>query len=583
MTTFIEQSENRIWNAGWRDVAWADLDRPWDLIIIGGGITGAGILREAVRCGLQTLLLEARDFASGTSSRSSKLVHGGFRYLRNAQIKLTYQAVHERERLLNEARGLVTPLGCLLASYAGDSIPSWVFWAGLIFYDILALRWGHRRYDRDDMQALCPSLCEQDLRGGFRFFDAQTDDARLVLRVIQEAVQEGGLALNYMAVTGLLREKAQFGNMPFGKRMQGSPPMPSPGSMGTSGRVCGVVVCDQAPGGMQRTKEVFAPVIVNATGAWADDLRQMITSDPGEGFPTGSIGAGAPRLRRLRGSHLLFPSQRLPLTRAVNVLHPQDGRPVFAYTWEGVTLVGTTDVDHQLAPMSDPQISPGEIEYLMKFVQSAFPAQDLDRDDIQATFSGIRAVVNTGKTDPSKESREHVLWNEAGLLTITGGKLTTFRLMALEVLKAVFKILPEKAHQLAGKTNPAHQRILDPVLIDENAGGDLPAKQRLKLAGRYGGLVNSMVQTARPEELKLITGTQAYWAELRWAAKYEAAEHLDDLLLRRVRLGLLLPKGGLEFLQQIRAIVQPEMGWDDETWETEQKRYSLLWQTCYQA
>ena len=169
-----------MWTSGWRERVWSSLDQPWDLIVIGGGITGAGILREAARIGLRALLVEAHDFASGTSSRSSKLVHGGFRYLQNAQIRLVRQSVRERERLLKEARGLVNPLGFLLVNYSGDSIPDWVFGAGLAVYDLLALKWGHCHYDAYDIREFYHSLREEGLLGGYRYFDAQTDDARLV-------------------------------------------------------------------------------------------------------------------------------------------------------------------------------------------------------------------------------------------------------------------------------------------------------------------------------------------------------------------------------------------------------------------
>ena len=196
-----------MWQKGWRDQLWSELEQPWDVLIIGGGITGAGILREASRAGLRALLVEAHDFASGTSSRSSKLVHGGFRYLKNGQIKLTFESVRERERLLKEGRGLVNPLGFLLANYRGDAIPGWVFGAALVLYDLLAFQWGHRHYDAYDMHELCPPLTSDGLRGGYRYFDAQTDDARLVLRLIQESVAEGGAALNYTRAGDLLRNR----------------------------------------------------------------------------------------------------------------------------------------------------------------------------------------------------------------------------------------------------------------------------------------------------------------------------------------------------------------------------------------
>jgi glycerol-3-phosphate dehydrogenase len=527
-----------MWTKGWRDSIWAGLDQPWDLIVIGGGITGAGILREARRAGLRVLLVEAHDFASGTSSRSSKLVHGGFRYLKNAQIRLTLESVRERERLLKEGRGLVNPLGILLANFAGDAIPGWVFGAGLILYDLLALKWGHRQYDALDMHELCPPLSEEGLRGGYRYFDAHTDDARLVLRVIQEAVADGATALNYTRAVSLLRTR--------------------------SGQVCGVNLQDETPGGNGRTAEVRANVVVNATGAWADEMRAQM--------------GGRARLRKLRGSHLIFPAQRLPLSRSISFLHPEDSRPVFAFPWEGVVLFGTTDVDQERTESGlpvDPQISPAETGYLLRAAQFAFPAMELTLADVQGAFSGIRPVIDTGKADPSKESREHVLWNENGLLTVAGGKLTTFRLMAHDALEKVKARLPG---------NPifdAEQRVLAEPPEDIPMPAGLSPRARLRLVGRHGANTLALLQSARPGEMEAIGGTYALWAELRWAARAEAVVHLDDLLLRRTRLGLLLPEGGLPCLEHIRAIAQPELGWDNEYWNKEAIRYIELHKRCY--
>ncbi len=520
-----------MWQSGWRDTVWSQLDQRWDLIVIGGGITGAGILREAVRAGLRTLLVEAHDFASGTSSRSSKLVHGGLRYLKQGEIRLTLESVRERERLLKEGRGLVGQLGFLMPNFRGDHPPAWVMGLGLTLYDLLALHWSHRHYDADDMRELCPMINERGLLGGYRYFDAQVDDARLVLRVIHEAVREGGTALNYAPVEKLLRRN--------------------------SGEVCGVALCDQTTG---RIAEAQASVVINATGAWADDVRAHV------GQP--------PRLRRLRGSHLVFSARRLPLRRAVTFLHPADRRPVFAIPWEGVTLFGTTDVDHGRMLETDPAIGGNEVEYLLDALKYAFPALELGIADVQATFSGVRPVVNTGQSDPSKESREHVLWNENGLLTVTGGKLTTFRLMAHAALQAVRTRLPGKPsfdpNQRMLTTSPdlnPVERLSDPAT-------------RLRLVGRYGADAPALI-AACPGELVPIGESAALWAELRWAARAEGVAHLDDLLLRRVRLGLLLPQGGLACMDRIRAIAQPELGWDDERWAHEAEAYARLWERCY--
>jgi glycerol-3-phosphate dehydrogenase len=520
-----------MWNHNWRDAVWSQLDEEFDLIVIGGGITGAGILREAARAGLKAVLFEQADFASGTSSRSSKLVHGGLRYLKNAQIQLTWESVHERDHLLKEGRGLVTPLPFVMANFRGDHTPGWVFGLGLTMYDIMALKWNHASYDPDGLRELIPQLSSPDILSGFRYFDAQTDDSRLVLRVILEAAKDGALALNYACIEGLLK---------------------------TRDRVSGVAIRDLASGG--RTAEVRARVVVSATGAWADDMRRQI--------------GGRARLRLLRGSHIFLPQSRLPISRALTFLHPSDSRPVYILPWEGVTLVGTTDVDHKTTPATDLRISQAEFAYLMDAIQRAFPDLGLTPADVQATLAGVRAVVNTGKSDPSKESREFVLWNESGLLTVSGGKLTTFRLMAQKALRAVRPALPEHPHL------GSNERVLDP-LQPENSLCDVPAEFRLRLLGRYGAEACSLVEAAQPGELEAMAPSPSLWAELRWAARSEGVIHLDDLLARRLRLNINLPGGGMNEMDKIRKIAQPELGWNDEKWADEAGRYQQMWKDYY--
>ena len=520
-----------MWNKNWRDTVWSQLDREFDLIVIGGGITGAGILREATRAGLKAVLFEQGDFASGTSSRSSKLVHGGLRYLKNAQIKLTWESVHERDHLLKEGRGLVTPLPFVMANFRGDRTPGWVFGLGLSMYDIMAFKWNHASYDTAGLRGLVPQLTSPDMVSGFRYFDAQTDDARLVLRVLQEAGKDGALALNYARVEGLLK---------------------------TRNRVSGVAIRDLAMDG--RTMEVRARVVVSATGAWADEMRNHL--------------GGRARLRLLRGSHLFLPQSRLALARAVTFLHPADSRPVYILPWEGMTLVGTTDVDHKTSPSTDLHISQAESEYLMAAVTHVFPDLGLTQADVQSSLAGVRAVVNTGKSDPSKESREFVLWNESGLLTVSGGKLTTFRLMAQIALRAVRTALPEHPHL------GSNERVLDP-LLPESSLCDVPAESRLRLMGRYGTEACNLVEAAQPGEMQSIATSPSLWAELRWAARNEGVVHLDDLLARRVRLNINLPGGGVNEIEKIRKIVQPELGWNDERWAEETERYRQIWKDYY--
>lgn len=519
-----------MWNDNWRERIWQQLDEEWDLLIVGGGITGAGILREATRLGLRALLVEKKDFAWGTSSRSSKLVHGGLRYLKEGKFGLTRVSVHERQQLLADGPGLIDPLGFLLASYRGDKVSRLVYQAGLTVYDLLALQWSHRFYDTADFRMLAPHLTESGLKGGFRYGDAQTDDARLVLRVIREAVAAGGTALNYTTAVSLLRDD--------------------------DGQVCGARLHDEVG---ERSAETRARLVINATGAWADRLRQEVDKPE--------------RIRPLRGSHLVFPRWHIPVAQAVSFLHPIDQRPIMIFPWEGVTLVGTTDVDHKQDLDREPRISPEEVAYLMAAIQSQFPSLGLTLDHVIAAFAGVRPVIGSGKVDPSQESRDHVVWQENGLLTVTGGKMTTFRVIAQDALRHARDRLPDMPPM--SKQAP----VLDPIEVDLE--GELDAEEEQRLLGRYGADAPALVAAAAPGELEPIPRTNILWAELRWAAQAEGVIHLDDLLLRRVRLGVLSRRGGAEWLPRIRQICQPVLGWDNARWEAEEAAYLELIDCCY--
>lgn len=539
----VDMKRPVIWNLASRREAWNQIDQPWDILVIGGGITGAGILREAARLGLRCLLVEQRDFAWGTSSRSSKLVHGGLRYLKSGQVALTWASVQGREQLLTDGPGLVDPLGFLLADYEGDSPGRLIYSAGLTVYDLLAMQWSHRYYTPHDFQMLAPYISPTGLRGGFQYQDAQTDDARLVLRVLREAAADGGVALNYVRAGKLVRD--------------------------ANGRVIDVVLEDQSGSDLEPTKTVSARVIINATGAWADQLR-------------GQIGAEK-RIRPLRGSHLIFSASRFPLAQAVSVMHPFDGRPVFAFPWEGVTLVGTTDVDCPSPLERDPAITPEEVAYLMAAITAQFPALNLSLDDVISTFAGIRPVIGSGKADPSEESRDHVMWQEDGLLTVTGGKLTTFRQTARAVLEQVCGRLGSEDTPAKDLLATLHENtpVLNPVDETFPDLDHLNTEMQRRLLGRYGEEAIDLLASARPEELELITETSFLWAELSWAARVEGVVHLDDLLLRRVRLGLLLDRGGEALLPRIEEICRSELDWDEARWNEEVAAYRQLWRDAY--
>ncbi len=515
----------------WRIKIWQSIAGPWDMIIVGGGITGAGILREATRLGLHALLVEQRDFAWGTSSRSSKLVHGGLRYLKEGKLVLTRDSVRERQQLLHDGPGLIDPLGFLLTVYKGDTPGRWTYAMGLTVYDLLALRWDHEYYSPQDFRLLAPHISQEDLQGGFRFGDAQTDDARLTLRIIREAVADGAAAINYVKAQQLIIDHDD---------------------------VKGVMLSDMNTGAQVNA---FSRVVINAAGAWTDVLRMQV--------------GGSAHIRPLRGSHLIFPNWRLPVAQAVSFLHPFDHRPVFIFPWESVTLVGTTDVDHTDPLDTEPRISPNEVAYLMAAVEYQFPSLCLTLNDVLSTYAGVRPIISSGKLDPSAEARDHYIWEEQGLYSVTGGKLTTFRLIAMDVLKAV-------RNRLTDLPEPKQDT---PVLnqVDRQLPGcsDLRDTRRRRLLGRYGSDALEVVNTALPGEMEAIPGSDYLWVELRWAVRSEGVCHLEDLLLRRTRLGLILPSGAESILPVVKQICQAEMHWTDSQWQQEATNYQLIISQCY--
>ncbi len=517
-----------------RTTRWNDLKQNWDLIIIGGGITGAGIFNLATRKGYKALLVEARDYAFGTSSRSSKLVHGGFRYLANRQYSVTAESVRERERLVHEARHLVYPERIMLPSFKGDHMSPRKFGVGVMLYDLLAPKWDHQFHDCSEILEYCPLCSSPEVISAWEYGDAKVDDARLVLRVIQEAEALGGTALNYARATSLVRDQ--------------------------KGQVRGIVLQDTSGGNLPE-QELLAKVVINATGPWSDSLRGQLGREP--------------RLRKLRGSHLFFAWDKIPLTHAITLFHPRDRRAQFIFPWEGVTLIGTTDLDHprELEDQSDETFATrAEVDYMLESIHHVFPDLEVSERDILATEGGLRPVINTGAATPSAESRHQVIWEEDGLLTITGGKLTIYRVMAAEALNAI-------AYRLEGKPHFNHKVKAFEILPRPNR--ELRRETWNYLAGRHGRRVNDLIRESSSGELTPIGSLPAQWAELRWAARHEGVIHLDDLLLRRLRLGLTCAKGGQELLPRIRSLVQKDLGWSDARWQNEVERYRKIWGNYY--
>ena len=503
------------WDSDWRERVWSDLDEPWDVLIVGGGIMGAGVLREAARGGLRALLLESRDFAWGASSRSTQLVHGGLRYLAQGHLRLTRDSVGERERLLRETAGLVEPMPFLLPLHVRQRRRELAYRPLLAGYEALAGRLP-QALSAQEVRWRAPALHGEQLRGALRYTEGSTDDARLVLRVLREAAALGAVAINGAEVTGLLQRR---------------------------GRVIGARVRDRCAGSQA---EVRATVVVNATGVWSDRLRKH--------------AGGSPRMRPVRGSHLLFPGERFPLATGVVVRSPRDGRPVSVFPWQGATLVGTTDLDHTGSLDEPAVITADEVAYLLECLEQPFRSLQLTADDVVSTWSGVRPIVSTHRASSSEELRDHAVWDERGLVTVAGGKLTTFRLAARDALRAAAPHLPPRSAIPRGPATPA--------------GADR------RLSGRHGAEQAQLVASAQPEDREQVGDTATTWAEVRWAAQREAVTALEDLMLRRTRLGLLLPRGGDEVLDRVGDVCRAELGWDAARWERERASYLATVRRC---
>ena len=516
-----------------RDVLWQELPQTeWDIIVVGGGITGAGVAREAARAGAKVLLIDQKDYAFGTSSRSSKMVHGGLRYIAMGDIKLTRHSLIERERLLREAPGLVDRMSYFFAHYQGGGIKSnrWAFAILLMAYDILAGIKDRSYFNAKKFLARVPNYRSDKLLGASRYTDAVTDDTRLVIRVLDEACKDGAVTVNYVKA-----EKTII----------------------TNDQVTALVVRDELS---QETATLKAKVVVNATGAWVNRLRQEVATE------TVSV-------RPQRGSHLVVSAERLPLNDALILFHPDDNRAMFIYTWEGRTVIGTTDLDHKDNLDDEAVITAEEVKYLLRAANHEFPQAKLTPNDVIATFSGVRPIVSSGKgLDPSKERRDHAVWADKGVISVSGGKLTTFRQIAQDVLTAAESWLPtiKQRDQKASVFSKPEGHISSPLSPD----------QYRRFVGKYGYLAQRFLAEMPAQELKLIPETQTMWAEVRWALRYEQVVHLDDLMLRRTRLGLLLVKGGAAHFDTIKQMALSE-GWTEERWVSEQARYSQIWQAYY--
>jgi glycerol-3-phosphate dehydrogenase len=517
----------------WRDAAVARLDEIFDLIVIGGGITGAGILLDAAQRGLRVLLVERHDIASGTSSRSSKLIHGGLRYLKQMHFRITRLACRERDRMVVLNPHLVRPIRFLYPAHEEDSTSGWKVDLGLWMYDRLTNRpERHTHLDLQQVDEMAPGLRLDGLDRAMAYTDAMADDSVLTLAVAATGYAFGGVVLTRAEVVEALT--------------------------GQDGRVTGVVLRDHESG---RTHRARAHLVVNAAGVWVDVLRD-------------AFGIPGHRVRPSRGSHIVLSRTTLPLRAAVTVPSPDDGRPVFCIPHPEGVLIGTTDIYHE-GSLDDPRPTRAEVAYLLRAVQSQFPGSAVEEPDVVGAFAGLRPILDTHAENPSEASREEDIWEEKGMLVVAGGKLTTWRVTAEELVDEALKYLPEERAEQAAPCYTAGTPLVGVAAPDLAVALQREHDMLHLVAGAMARRLRSWAWWAprlarNPKELDpLMVGTDLSAAEVRVHLAFGAVLRLEDLLLRRARVGLWEPALARELVPLLRPLFEQELGWDGARWETE--------------
>jgi glycerol-3-phosphate dehydrogenase len=512
-------------------------DESFDVLVVGGGITGTGVALDAASRGLRTALVDKGDFASGTSSKSSKLVHGGIRYLQQKEVGLVYEALAERQILRKTAPHLVRVLPFLLPVFTKDGLLprriARLLGATMWAYDLTGgLRIGrlHKRVSKEEALRYMPTLPVDNIAASYIYYDAQADDARLTLTVAKTAADHGATVVNYATLIGLTKD-------PAGK------------VTGARARIDGAEI------------EIRARAVVNATGVWSDDIR---TLDDHSHTTT---------IRPAKGIHITVPWSLVRNEIAVVVPVPKDRRSVFVVPWGGdggphkFTYIGTTDTDYD-GPIDDPQITPADVEYLLRAINGASTTK-ITENDILGTWAGLRPLVAAAKSERTADlSRRHsVHTSPGGVVSVTGGKLTTYRRMAADAVDEAVKIVGR-----GGKSRTKQ------IKLHGAAGWDADDVPR-HLAERYGfdgravaALERSDAQLARP----LIDDLPYSRAEVVYAARAEMARTVDDVLSRRTRARLLARDATAAVADDVATLMAGELGWSDEERERQVAEYSAL-------
>ena len=506
--------DTRAWNIEYFDRV------VFDVLVVGGGAVGAGTAWDAALRGLSVALVEKDDFAGGTSGRSSRMIHGGLRYLKMLDIKLVRESLTERHNLLRMIPHLVRPAPHLMPAFKGDGDSKTIINLGLWGYDTLAGSKGlppHKNLSAEEVSAMEPTIRPEGLEGALLYYDGLTDDARLTLEVAKAAARAGALIANYTELT----------------------------NMKLDSEVVTTTVWDRLN---DRSMTLRARTVVNAAGAWSDRVRSAF--DPG----------AAVSIRPAKGIHIVFPRNLKPIAH-IMILKGSDGRPLFAVPAGRVVYVGTTDTDYD-GPLDDPRAEREEVEYLIDAVNHLLTGPPLTMDQVTSSWAGIRPLVTGGKNEETKDiSREHSIHVENDrLVTICGGKLTTFRIMAAQTVDKVFKLL-------TGQDPPpcptANLMVCPPQPVSLKPPSGLPPSVPKRLRDKYGPQSESILALAATPRLAKVLdedlGLTA--AEIYWAVAAEMAMTLSDVMVRRLGLTHLTPDNGRSLARAVAQEMSRPAGW----------------------
>ena len=484
----------------------------WDIIIIGGGATGLGTAVDAASRGYKTLLLEQDDFAKGTSSRSTKLVHGGVRYLAQGDIALVYEALHERSLLLKNAPHLVHDQEFIIPCYSWKT--KYMYLVGLKFYDLLAGKNDFRKssfLSTAEVMNAIPGLKPEGLIGGISYSDGQFDDARLAINLAQTAAEHGGVLINYAKVKGLTKQED---------------------------KISGLIVEDLES---RKTYSLQAAVVINATGVFVDEILKM------------DVPKGAPLVRPSQGAHVVLDETFLKGKSALMIPKTSDGRVLFAVPWHGKVLVGTTDTPLD-AHSSEPRPLEQEIEFILN-TAGKYLSKAPTRKDVLSAFAGLRPLAAPGKdTNKTKEiSRSHkLIVSQSGLITITGGKWTTYRKMAMDVIDSAIALGKLPAAACVTRTTKIHGYTMH----------SLNGAHAVYGADAEG--IHTLAATQQELGAKIHEKHPYLTAEVIWVVRHEMARTVEDVLARRIRILFLDAAAAIELAPAVARIMAKELNQDDQ-------------------